>query len=161
MAKRIPFDFVLDLLATKNPLTKPMFGAYGVYVDEKIVFILRERDSYPQDNGVWIATVAENHESLKRDLPIMRSIEVFGPGVTGWQNLPVSSPEFEASAQRAVELVLKGDPRIGKLSQKKVARKKAIDAIAARANSAKSQKPKASLSRKLLQKRSKAKKRSK
>jgi len=45
----------------------------------------------------------------------MRSIQVLGKPVTGWQVLPVDAPDFESSALRACELVLAGDARIGKV----------------------------------------------
>jgi hypothetical protein len=45
----------------------------------------------------------------------MRSIQVLGKPVTGWQVLPVDAPDFESAALRACELVLAGDPRIGKI----------------------------------------------
>ena len=44
----------------------------------------------------------------------MRSIRAFGPAVTGWQVLPADAPDFEEAALRATDLVLTGDPRIGK-----------------------------------------------
>lgn len=113
--KKIPFDFVLAELADLDPLVKPMFGAYGVYVRGKIVIILRERPKSPEDNGIWIATTSEHHASLKKDFPLMRSIQLFGPGETGWQVLPADHEEFEAAAFKLCELVLKGDDRIGKV----------------------------------------------
>jgi len=45
----------------------------------------------------------------------MRSIQVLRKPVTGWQVLPVGAPDFESAALRACELVLAGDPRIGKV----------------------------------------------
>lgn len=123
--KRIPFEFVLEALESADPYTKPMFGCTAVYVGEKIVLILRERESSPGDNGVWLATTPEHHESLAREFPSMRSIAVFGPGPTGWQVLPVDSADFEEAALRACELILEGDPRIGKVpsrARKKVTR---------------------------------------
>ena len=45
----------------------------------------------------------------------MRSIQVFGKKVTGWQVLPADAKDFEEAALRACELVLAGDPRIGKV----------------------------------------------
>ena len=48
-------------------------------------------------------------------MPNMRSIEVLGKAVTGWQVLPADAPDFEEAALRACELVLAGDPRIGKV----------------------------------------------
>jgi hypothetical protein len=41
--KRVPFEFVLDALASVSPWTGPMFGCLAMYVDEKIVLILRDK----------------------------------------------------------------------------------------------------------------------
>jgi hypothetical protein len=64
---------------------------------------------------VWLATTEEHHQSLRRDFPNMRSIKVLGKKVTGWQVLPSDAEDFEEAALRACELVLAGDPRIGKV----------------------------------------------
>jgi hypothetical protein len=48
---------------------------------------------------------------------------VFGKDVTNWQVLPVDAPDFEEAALRACELVVARDPRIGKVPQKRRARK--------------------------------------
>jgi len=124
MKKSIPFEFVLDFLEELEPLTKPMFGAVGVYARGKIVFILRNRESNPEDNGVWIATTSEHHESLKKNLNSMRSIEMFGPGPTGWQTLPVDDPNFERDVEIACQLVLNDDSRIGKIPKTKLKKRK-------------------------------------
>jgi hypothetical protein len=118
--KTTPWSFVLDELEKASPYTKPMFGCTAVYVGERIVLVLRERESSPEDNGVWLATTSEHHESLKRDFPSMRSIQLFGPGPTGWQVLPSSDPDFEEAALKACKLILRGDARIGKVPSKKV-----------------------------------------
>lgn len=112
--RRVPFDFVLDELEELGPYTKPMFGCTAVYVEDKIVFVLRDRSSSRGDNGVWIATTVEHHESLRPVLPSMRSIAVLG-AVTGWQVLPADAPDFEESVLRACALVRRGDARIGKV----------------------------------------------
>jgi hypothetical protein len=91
-----------------------MFGCLAVYVGEKIVLILRDKRDQTADNGVWLATTQEHHESLRREFPNMRSIQVFGKEVTGWQVLPADAPDFEEAAVRASELVAAGDLRIGK-----------------------------------------------
>src|SRR5882724_4040062 len=113
--KRIPFEFVIDALAGKDPAVRAMFGCYGVYVEGKIVFALRDRDAHPGSNGVWIATSHEHHDSLRKDFPSLRSIGVLGRGITGWQMLPVSDDDFERSVLKACACVLQGDPRIGKI----------------------------------------------
>ncbi len=118
--KSPPFEFVLELLEPISPQVRPMFGCHALYVDEKILVILREKPTEKRDNGVWIATVPEHHESLKKDFPTLRSIELFGSSqATTWQNLPVSSPDFENDVTRLCKMILKKDPRIGKIPGKK------------------------------------------
>jgi len=92
-----------------------MFSCLGVYVGPKIVFALRDRPTETQDNGVWLATTVEHHDSLRLEFPNMRSIKVLGKEVTGWQLLPAGAPDFETAALRACELVIARDPRIGKI----------------------------------------------
>ncbi|HEV8043198.1 MAG TPA: hypothetical protein VGP62_30240 [Bryobacteraceae bacterium] len=117
--KTIPHEFVLDAMASLSPRTHPMFGCLAIYVEEKIVLILRDKAGETTDNGVWLATTQEHHESLRREFPNMRSIKVLGKKVTGWQLLPADAPDFEESALRASELVLARDPRIGKVPKAK------------------------------------------
>jgi hypothetical protein len=112
---KVPFEFVIEELAELEPTTRPMFGCTAVYVGERIVFILRDKPGSPRDSGVWIATTREHHESLRRELPSMRSIAVLGAGVTGWQVLPAEADDFEEAVLRACALVRAGDARIGKV----------------------------------------------
>ena len=119
-----PFTFVLDELASLAPVTRPLFGCLAVYVGDKIVLALRRKEVETADNGVWVATTAEHHESLRQELPSLRSIELFGPGPSGWQVLPEQGPDFEDEVQRACELILRGDPRIGKIPKPKKAKNK-------------------------------------
>ncbi|HWF90791.1 MAG TPA: hypothetical protein VN684_00835 [Terriglobales bacterium] len=121
--KNIPHEFVLDALSELDPWTRPMFGCLAVYVEEKIVLALRDRPNCTDDNGVWIATTVEHHKTLKKELPSMRSIGVLGKDVTGWQILPATTPDFEESALHVCELILDGDPRIGKIPKSKKRRK--------------------------------------
>jgi hypothetical protein len=123
-AAKLPFDFVLHELADLGPYTRPMFGCHSVYVEDRIVFILRDRGSPREDDGVWVATTQEHHASLRRELPSLRSITVLaGGGVTGWQMLPADSDDFEESVLRACALVIAGDARIGKVPKKKKPRR--------------------------------------
>jgi hypothetical protein len=113
--KPIPHEFVLDAISALSPYTRPMFGCLAIYVKDKIVLILRDKPTNTADNGVWLATTEEHHQSLRCEFPNMRSIQVLGKPVTGWQVLPADSPDFESAALRACELVLAGDARIGKI----------------------------------------------
>ncbi len=114
--KPIPHEFVLDALAPLNPETRRLFSCLAVYVKDKIVFALRDkRDKTGDDDGIWLATTVDHHQSLQQDFPSMRSIRVLGKKVTGWQLLPADAPDFEEAALRACEFVIAGDARIGKI----------------------------------------------
>ncbi len=124
-AAKVPYDFVLEALAPLAPATRPMFGCTAVYVGERIVMALRRKQAGDRDDGVWIATTADHHASLRAELPCLRSIGVLGEGVTGWQVIPEDDDDFEALALRACALVRAGDPRVGKVpARKKAAAKK-------------------------------------
>ena len=74
--KPIPHAFVLEAISTLSPYTRPMFGCLAVYVKDKIVLILRDKPTNTADNGVWLATTQEHHQSLRREFPNMRSVQV-------------------------------------------------------------------------------------
>lgn len=116
----MPFEFVLEALLPGEPRVKQMFGCHAIYIGERIITILRDRPDHTGDNGVWIATDLDHHQSLQEDFPSMRSISVLGPGTTKWQVLPLDSDDFEESAIKMCELVLDGDNRIGRIPQKKL-----------------------------------------
>ncbi len=113
--KPVPHQFVLDALAEFEPLTRTMFGCLAIYLSDKIVLVLRDRPTHPEDNGVLLATSRDHHESLRREFPTMRSIGFLGYDETNWQVLPASAPDFEQAVLHACELVIAGDPRIGKV----------------------------------------------
>ncbi len=116
----VPHEFVLDALASLAPTTRRMFGCLAVYVEDRIVLILRDREDSQADNGVWLATSPGHHAGLQRLLPQMRSIQVFGRGVTHWQVIPSDAPDFERAALAACALIVAGDPRIGKVPQRRL-----------------------------------------
>lgn len=115
--KNIPFDFVFDHLMPLDVTVKPMFGMWAIYLNEKILLILRQRKDRPETNGVWVATNAEHHKSLKNDLPSLRSIFAYegSDKDTEWQLIPVDADDFEASVIKACELITRGDRRIGRI----------------------------------------------
>ena len=115
--KPLPYQFVLDAIAPLSPDTRSMFGCLAIYVGDKIVLILRDKHDGTEDNGIWLATTEEHHQSLRREFPNMRSIRLFKKEVTSWQILPADAQDFEEAALRACELVLAGDLRIGKVPE--------------------------------------------
>lgn len=115
----VPFEFVLENLNRLNFTLKAFFGCHSIYVGDNLYLTLRKKKEHPRDNGVWIATSHEHHESLQREFPNMRSIELFGNPPSSWQNLPFDADDFEESVNYLCELILKNDPRIGKIPKKK------------------------------------------
>ena len=113
-----------SLLSPDRLRIKALFGSRGVYVDEKIVFALRHKGD--RDDGVWVALSDVAHvESMRKDFPSMRMIEMFAQRAFGdWLNLPESEEGFEESALALCELIAKRDARIGKVpkERKKAAR---------------------------------------
>jgi hypothetical protein len=131
--KPVPHAFVLEALESLSPETRPFFGCLAVYVGDRIVLILRDKHDATGDDGVWLATTEQHHESLRREFPNMRSIGVLGRDVTHWQLLSVDAPDFEEAALRACELIVARDPRIGKAPKSRVKKSRQAKAAKARA----------------------------
>ena len=119
----VPFEFVLEHLYSVDVEIRPMFGCFALYVNNKIVLILRKKMNFITDNGVWLATNKEHHNSLKQLFPSMRSINVFGGKESNWQNLPDDANDFEEMVLLACELIRRGDNRIGRETRAKARRK--------------------------------------
>lgn len=107
----MPHDFILDYLYPLSIRTKKMFGNHAIYVDEKIVLATRANTNKPIDNGIWIATKAEHHESLKAQFPSIINLKLYN--IKKWLLLPSDSEDFEEVALNLCELIKANDPRIG------------------------------------------------
>lgn len=109
------FEELQSLLSPDRLRVKAMFGSHAVYVDEKIVFILRHRAT--PDDGVWVALSDATHaRSLSRDFPTLRGIEMFAQRAFGdWLLLPEDGEGFEESAIGLCALLGKRDVRLGKV----------------------------------------------
>jgi len=88
-----------------------MFGNHSIYVGNKLLLATREHKTKPTDNGIWIGTSTEYHESLKKEFPSIRHMELFK--IKKWLLLPIDAEDFEESAIRICELIKENDERIG------------------------------------------------
>jgi hypothetical protein len=120
--REIPFDFVLERLAPLAPTTRAMFGATGVYLDERVVFILRKKGD--SDDGVWLCFEPERESEVLALLPRLARIDVLG-NVRAWRKLAANSESFEDDVLYACKLLLAGDTRIGKLPDRLKKQKRA------------------------------------
>lgn len=128
--KAPPFEFVLEEIASsrvgKDMRTNPMFGCLAIYIGEKIVLILRsKRDgATDRDDGIWVVIAEGEIDSIREDFPSLRPIEMFrdmkkNEKTPSWWNLPETSEDFEARALAICDLVIKRDPRLGKVPKGK------------------------------------------
>jgi hypothetical protein len=137
--REIPFDFVLERLEPLGPTTRAMFGSTGVYLDERVICILRKKGDV--DDGIWVCFEPEHHDAVQELLPTLQRIERLG-NVRNWRKLSASLPSFEDDVLRMCQLLLDGDTRIGKLPDrlKKAKRKAAAAETPARAPAARTKK---------------------
>jgi hypothetical protein len=112
--KRVPFNFVIEELDSLDPIVKPMFGCFSVYIGDKIVLFLCELEKPPYRKGVWVATTPGYYKSLAEEFSSTRSIENPKIGKSPWLLIPAGAEDFEEQALRACELILSCDPRIGR-----------------------------------------------
>ena len=124
MAKAIPFEFILEALERLDLNIKPMFGAYGVYLEGKILFILRKKDKQDLDTGMWLCIPDDLVVEVKKEFPILKDLTLFGKSPTAWQVLRETDPDFEEAALKFCELIKKRDPRIGRIPKVKAFKKK-------------------------------------
>jgi hypothetical protein len=118
--RSIPFKFVLDELDSLQPIVKPMFGCFMVYLAEKAVLFLcnSDRAIFADRQGVWVATTPEHYQSLAREFTSTRSEKPGRIGKSPWLRLPAGARDFEEQALRACQLILDGDPRIGRIPRR-------------------------------------------
>jgi len=113
-----PYPFVLDALAPLCPEVRGMFSGFAVYSGDRIVCMLRDHPKAPRDNGVWLVlseTVNPADRTLRREFPSLRSIDLLAGKIGHWLLIPADSPAFESEALHACDLLLRHDPRLGRV----------------------------------------------
>lgn len=116
--RRDPFPFVLEELLPIRPSVKRMFGFTYVYLDEKLLFSLRDSVKQPGSNGMWLFTTAEHIESLAKEFPQLPKRQLWRSGKNAWVILASRLEGFEEFAFKACELILKADQRIGRVTRR-------------------------------------------
>jgi len=97
-----------------------MFSGFAVYAGNRLLLMLRDHAKSPQDNGLWLVLsegVDPADASLRRDFPSIRSIQMLGSKIGHWLLIPSDSGDFEMTALRACDLILRHDPRFGRIPQ--------------------------------------------
>lgn len=119
-----PFDFIFDYLLAIELMVKPFFGMFAIYANSKLLLLLRERNNEPEKNGIWIATVGNSVETLKKDLPGSQVLFERKSRKDEWLFIPADDDAFERSAISLCELIVRRDPRIGRIPKPRARKRK-------------------------------------
>ncbi|MGO9771382.1 MAG: hypothetical protein ACLQHF_01525 [Terracidiphilus sp.] len=113
-----PFPFIVETLAPLEPEVRRMFSGFSVYIGDRIVCMLRDYAKSPRDNGIWLV-LSEGTDpadrALRREFQSLRAIELLGNKISHWLLIPSDGPDFEAEAMHACDLLLRRDPRLGRV----------------------------------------------
>ncbi len=115
---KLPHAFVVEALAPLNPEVRRMFSGFSVYLGDRIVCMLRNHTKSPRDNGVWLVLSEGANPAdpkLHREFPSLRPIELVGGKIGHWLLIPSDGPRFEQEALHACDLLLRHDPRLGRI----------------------------------------------
>ena len=113
-----PHPFVLEALASVNPEVRRLFSGFAVYAGNRLFTMLRDHAKCPQDNGMWLVLSEGTNPqdaSLRRDLPSLRPIQILGSKISHWLLIPSDGADFEREALHACDLILRKDPRLGRI----------------------------------------------
>ena len=116
--KPIPFPFIIDELSSLRPTLSKVFGFTHVYLEDKLLFSLRDSATQRGTNGMWLYTTSEFGNSLMAEFPDLPRRQLWRSGKNAWVVLASRLGDFEQHALRACELILAGDRRIGRVSRK-------------------------------------------
>ena len=84
------------------------------------MLIVLWQKAHPRDNGVWVPTSVEHHESLRGVFQTYAGVLAFSEKAGNWQILPLDANDFEESVNKICELIIKNDLRIGGYLQKEI-----------------------------------------
>ncbi len=117
--KKAPFAFALEELDALSPTINPMFGGFAIYIGEKMVLFLYDQEKWPDFRGVSLATTPDHYRSLAREFSSTRDAGPQKIGERPWLLIPAGAVDFEEQVLKACEMILNGDPRIGRAPEEK------------------------------------------
>ncbi len=114
MSYELPYDFVLRELYPFRPKIRKMLGCYALIKEKQILMLLRDRESQPEFNGVFVATTPEYYAALQHEIHISKMEFDLDGDENSWIFISEDLDEFEQKVKKACEMIKKGDERIGK-----------------------------------------------
>ena len=116
--KTLPFPFIIDELESLRPTVRNVFGFTHVYLEDKLLFSLRDAPTQCGSNGMWLYTTTEHLDSLGAEFQDLPRRQLWRSGKKAWVVLASRLGNFEENAFKACELILRGDQRIGRVSRR-------------------------------------------
>ncbi len=117
---KVPHPFILEAITSLNPEVRRLFSGFSVYAGNRLFMVLRDHAKCPEDNGMWLV-LADGTDpadaSLRRDLPSLRRLQTLGDKMPHWLLIPSDGADFERDALHACHLILRKDPRLGRIPQ--------------------------------------------
>ena len=114
-----PFPFILAELEPLRLTSKKIFGFTHVYLEDRLLFSLRDADKQRGSNGMWLYTTTDQVDSLAAEFSDLSRRQIWRSGKKAWIILASRLPNFEEHALKACELVLRNDQRIGRISRRR------------------------------------------
>lgn len=115
MSYELPFPFILKELYPLRPKIKKLLGCYALMQDKKILLLLRDRETQPEFNGVFVPTSVEYFEALQKEIHTSRmQFDIDGEDKT-WIFISEDINDFEQKVKKTCEMIKNGDDRIGKM----------------------------------------------
>ncbi len=110
----IPYSFTLQYLYPIRPRVQKMLGGYALFLEKKMLFFLRDKETQLEFNGVFVATQPEFFKDLQDEIHASKMEFDLDGSVDSWIFISEDLNDFEQKVKIACELVKKGDTRIGK-----------------------------------------------
>ena len=110
----IPYDFVLQYLFPFRPKVVKMLGGYGLYAEKRLLLFLRDKETQPEFNGVFVATQPAYFEALQQEIHTSKMEFDFDGSHNSWIFISEDLDDFETKVKKACELIKSSDVRIGK-----------------------------------------------
>lgn len=111
---KLPYDFILKCLYPVRPKVRKMLGCYGLFINKKLLLLLRDRENQPEFNGVFIATQPQFFDALQMEIHASKmDFDLDGAPHT-WIFLSEDLPDFDEKVKKVCEMIKADDLRIGK-----------------------------------------------
>ncbi len=109
----VPYAFILQHLYPVRPQIRKLYGCYALYYQKRLTFFLRDKQTHPEFNGVFVATQPQFFDELEEALHTSHMEFDLDGNDFSWIFLSEDLEDFEEKVKAACEMIKNGDERIG------------------------------------------------